>query len=334
MLQDFAKWQHRIDDSQWDLQAVSQVLFPQFQLAPGGVIRLAGCRFDWQAVIEVPLTSGEKYFGPHGPIPKLAVDSLQLPDCRPISPDELLKKISSAVDDLVESIEMVDEQTSSALIPDAIPIVYWCPYITGKLSFEFGEAQRQLEFSGWAQQVVRGLAQVPAFYCELTDASSYRLDADDEGQITCQDSIVVSSHSNRRLVKSRLRQCVVSHQWAEPESMWHCGESDDWLCAEFRTACRQCGLACSPGAVDRGLCPVCRELRLATMEERWVRQALNATPAAANWSVWKSAVGQASVVVWARSWFRKRVWLFSKETGEVLQQRAAWRWSNRWTPVV
>ena len=332
---DLANWSQFLDTTQWDLQEISQILFNQFQLGQAGSTRLAGCHFEYQPVIELK-APGQRtaYYDSSGRLPDDLPAQLRLDECEPVTLEELLKREPATVDLLVDAIRSVEATAAAAIRPappSPPPTVYWCPQVTGKLNFVFGEQRASLDFRGWAQQLVHGLARIPAYYCPATETSSYSLDADDEGDITCAEAIATSSRSRRRLLRTKLRQCSVTGELAEPQFLWQCPESLDWVFEDLQATCRQCGTAHSPTLGQQGICPLCQNLASVPSDSPWVAAAMAGTPQTSGWRNWRVSQGRVYAVVWGCGWLRKRVWVFDVAEHGLLRKRVAWRLFNKWS---
>lgn len=302
-------------------------LFGAYQL-DGGQAHLAGCHLEDVPLVrlttvedsgDTSATVSHRYFDELGtPIEIGQVEALGIDRVAPM--EEPRPRIDMG------RLERMLESARRAARDDepALATIVWAKHATGRLRFEFGEESLDLEFDGWASQLV-----APPIICPQTDIETFHLAADDEGVIAAADAIVPSVVTGRRRLAKELTECRATGKLAEAEHFGVSAATGDAVLKSELVTCGRCGLLIAPTEKQAGDCAACRAAKSVDLsDERW-KEILAAHPGLAG-PKWRATQIAGALLLETSGWLRRRFVTLNDETLAVTHAAEAGRFSSAW----
>jgi len=209
----------------------------------------------------------------------------------------------------------------------------WCKHAEGKLSFSIGSKSVEVAFGGWGRLLADRRVLPPPYVCPLSQRSSYRLAATDDGRITVAESIAVCAESSRRVLVDELEPCAETGRRVLPEYLQTCPVTGKRVLASLLQPCSMCQQRVSPRVLEGSRCRACRQLAAATKADPRLARILDAYPQLDRWRTWQIAETRSVQILVGGSLLRRVLLVLDKQTLDVLHVAGAARLSHRWTPA-
>jgi hypothetical protein len=207
----------------------------------------------------------------------------------------------------------------------------WCQYAAGKIAFVIDDASAEVAFSGWAQQLVAGLVELPPFHCPATGIPSHAIAATDDGQLTAREAIKACATSGRRALISELAECEVTGKTVLPEFLVTCPVSGQRVLESALEPCATCQQSVSPGCLENGVCEACRSLTPIRKDDPRMARVLGEYPRLDRWRNWRIGETSTSYVLVAAALIKRVLVVVNKETLEMVRLATRNRFSSHWS---
>ena len=304
----------------------------------GGNVHLGGCAFEnrpflrlsyFRSADDEPNCFAHAYFDSEGvPVEQAQVVELGL-DQLEVCHDELPKLSEADLHMLVKRARAACQEE----LPEDQPLVartlVWCKYAIGKLMFTIGDAERELNFSGWARTLLP-----PPVRIENENIQSYHLAATDDGKIVPIEEIEVCSESGRRTVRSQMVQCSVSGKWMLSEFAQTCPVSGKPVAPKHLVECSTCHQQVSTKAMSGSTCRACRAMKSVSRDDPRMARLLGEHPGLDRCRSWKLSESASVYITTASLGLLKLILLVvDKETLEPRRIATGNRFLGGWTDL-
>jgi hypothetical protein len=204
----------------------------------------------------------------------------------------------------------------------------WTKHVEGKLRFTIGESSADLRFSGWAR-----LLKPPPYVCPHTGQKTFHLAATDDGRIVASEQLQVCQYTGKRVLAGELETCTATGRRVVREMMAACPVTAARVMQTAMVACRTCRQRVAPGAILRGQCAACRNLRPIDKADPRMARLLDEHPVLDRWRGWRLAETASVYILTARGWLRRLLLVVDKESLELKHMGQRHRLSAQFTAV-
>ena len=322
---------------------ISEYLLKPYS-AQNGRIHLGGCTMEWSPLWLVlslrdaaPSESSEssESSAAAGPSPaetktNVSLDKLLLDSAgRPATGEEIgLGDFESL--ELLPSAPSANVKAPTLDRPPLLCVPIWRSWVRGRVVAEVEDACVAVDVEGWATELASGQAKLPPFDVGSGEPS-YRVAADDDGDIGPDTATAVCAESGRRLLCSKLQHCGASEVWVSPKYVLPCPVTGVRVRKSELVDCNMCCQAVAPQAVVSGRCEVCRSLKSIAKEDALVARIIGEFPRLDEYGGWRIGESRDSYVLTAGRFLWRLLIVIDKKTFELSHVATGFRWIRGWT---